>query len=106
MRDEEFKFAVLAEKVGYDKPLFLHNLSLGQLCEDIVIPFEEGKPFFIDGVPVRKDELEKIKITKQSDRFIESTRTCDFEFAMLGSSSRSRTTLDDWRRCSAKAGPM
>jgi hypothetical protein len=44
MSNDNFRFAVLAEKVGYDKLLFLHNLSLTQLYEDIVIPFEENKP--------------------------------------------------------------
>ena len=71
MKDDAFKFAVLAEKTGYDKPLFMHNLSLSQLYDEVVIPFEEGKPFFLDGVSVKKDLLQKIKITKQDDRFIE-----------------------------------
>lgn len=71
---QDLHFAVLAEKEGYDKPLLQHNLSLTQLYEEIVIPYEEGKSFFIDGVPVEKTKLKKIKITQQTASFIE-----DFE---------------------------
>jgi len=70
MSDDDFRFAVLAEKDGYDWPLCLHSLSLTQLYEELVIPYEEGKYFFIDGVPVDRTKLRKLKITKQSRDFV------------------------------------
>ncbi len=67
--EQELRFAVLAEKEGYDQPLFSHNLVLTRLYEDIIVPYDDDKPFFIDGVPVKKDTLRRIKITRQTDRF-------------------------------------
>ena len=68
--DDEPRFAVLAEKKGHEKALHLHNLTFGQLMEDVVVPYESGEAFFIDGVPVEKKELARIKIVRQQVNFM------------------------------------
>jgi hypothetical protein len=68
--DDEPRFAVLAEKKGLEKALYLHGLTFGQLMEDVVVPYESEDPFFIDGVPVQKKELARIKIVRQSANFM------------------------------------
>lgn len=67
--DQSMKFAVVAESKEYDKELYLHNLSFAQLFDDIVVPYESGASFFIDGVPVKKDVLKRIKIVCQKSSF-------------------------------------
>jgi len=69
MTDTEQKYAVLAERKEYEKRLYLHDLDFAALVTDIVTPYEEKKPFFIDGVPVVRDSLLKIKIIKQIATF-------------------------------------
>jgi hypothetical protein len=68
--DDDPRFAVLAEKKGLEKPLYLHGLTFGQLMEDVVVPYEGDDAFFIDGVPVQKKELQRIKIVRQSANFM------------------------------------
>lgn len=71
MPDTETRFAVVAEKRGYDRPLYLHDLTFARLIDNVVVPYESAKPFFIDGVPVKRGELAKIKIIQQAQDFSE-----------------------------------
>ena len=68
--DRDLRFAVVAEKTGYGKPLYLHDLTFARLINDVVFPYESDKPFFIDGVPVKRAELSKIKIIQQGQDFL------------------------------------
>jgi hypothetical protein len=70
MRDEELRFAILAEKEGDPRGLFLHDLTINKLYEHIVVPYEEDKPFFIDGVPLERKTLRRIKIIRESEAFV------------------------------------
>jgi hypothetical protein len=64
------KFGVLAEKKGVEgRALYLHSLTFGRLMDDVVVPYEKGDPFFVDGVPVDKSNLVRIKIVRQSPHF-------------------------------------
>jgi hypothetical protein len=66
----EPKFGVLAEKKGLEgRSLYLHSLTFGRLMDDVVVPYEKGEPFFVDGVPVNKGNLQRIKIIRQSQNF-------------------------------------
>ena len=67
--EPEPKFAVLAEKKDYERPLYLHSLSFGRLMDDVVVPYESGDAFFVDGVSVEKKNLVRIKIVRQSPNF-------------------------------------
>lgn len=69
MVDEDIRFAVLAEKEGDSRGLFLHGLTITRLYDHIVVPYEEDKPFFIDGVPLERKTLRRIKIIRQDEDF-------------------------------------
>ena len=68
--EKEKLFSVFAETEDYERPLFLNNLSFGQLIEDIVIPFDKKEPFFIDGKPTERSKIRRIKILRQKERFL------------------------------------
>ncbi|ELI5882891.1 hypothetical protein ACVW8L_004492 [Vibrio parahaemolyticus] len=59
---ENSLFAVYAEVDGIEKPLILSELTFGRLIDDIVVPYQLGQPFFIDGVVVKAEKLKRIKI--------------------------------------------
>ncbi len=62
-------FAVFAKAEGYEKPLILTNLTFARLIDDIVIPFEEKKPFFVNGAPVKREKIRMLKILRQKEYF-------------------------------------
>jgi len=66
---KEDLFAVLAESKDYDKPLILTGLTFARLIDDVVYPYEEENPFFIDGVPLIRSKINRLKIIKESDWF-------------------------------------
>jgi hypothetical protein len=83
-------FAVFAEVQGFDKPLILTNLTFARLLDDIVVPFENEEPFFIDGVPADKKKVRMLKILRQKDRFPGLFE--DFNFALRrGEIERQKT---------------
>src|SRR5258708_35496271 len=63
------KFGVIAEVVGKDKKIIQLNMTFGRLIDEIVVPYDQGQPFFVDGVPVSKEKLDRIKIVKQTESF-------------------------------------
>jgi len=67
--NSEQKFSVLAECKEQSDPLIMVNLNFARLIDDIVKPFQSDEPFFIDGVPLKRDSLKKIKIVKQTNLF-------------------------------------
>lgn len=76
MADEETKpqeketvFGVISEATGSDKQLVLLNIPFGQLMDDIVVPYDNGDPFFIDGVTVTKTSINRIKIVELGPKF-------------------------------------
>lgn len=69
---EEDLFGIVAELEGHQKQLVLLNLTFGRLIDEIVVPYEENQPFFIDGVPVTKDKIRRIKIIKLDVKFRDS----------------------------------
>ncbi len=62
-------FSVIAESKEYDKPMIIMNLPFGRLMDEIVLPYDTEEPFFIDGVPVTKDKIIRIKIVKLGNRY-------------------------------------
>jgi len=67
-RKKEF-FAVFADVEEYDKPLIITFLTFARLIDDVLIPFEEKKPFFIDGAPVKREKIRRLKILRQKEHF-------------------------------------
>jgi len=62
-------FAVYAVRKSDTTPLIQTHLSFGQLMDDIVMPFESGEMFFIDGAAVKATDLDRIKIIHQQEFF-------------------------------------
>lgn len=69
MDDSNYMFSVFAEAEESENPLMLTDLTLPRLFDDIVVPYQTNKSFFIDGVPLIKSKIKKIKILKQKDTF-------------------------------------
>ncbi len=64
-------FAIYAEAEGFDRPLIMQKLSFGRLMDEVVLPFREDQPFFVDGVSLKKQNLKKLKILRlEEDRFV------------------------------------
>lgn len=66
---KEQTFSVYAEAEGHAKPLILIGLHFARLIDDIVLPYEEDEPFFIDGVPLTRNKIKRLKIIKEADYF-------------------------------------
>jgi len=66
---EATKFAVIAEVEGRSKQLVLLELSFSQLIDDIVKPYDQDEAFFIDGVPVTRNKIARIKIVRLGQKF-------------------------------------
>jgi hypothetical protein len=62
-------FSVFAKKTGSDKGLLMNALTFARLLDDVVHPYKENKPFFIDGRTVTQGELDVIKIVKEGSEF-------------------------------------
>ncbi len=93
--NQQSLYAILAESKDYqDKELYLHNLSFAQLMDDVVVPYESGESFFIDGVPVKKETLRKIKIVCQKESFQEIVNDLHY-FLRRGSGSARQVSTKD-----------
>ena len=57
-------FIVWAEAPDHDKPLILTDLPPPRLFDDIVVPYQTGETFFIDGASVTAKDLKRIKILR------------------------------------------
>lgn len=66
---QEDPFGVVAEVEGRQRQLVLLDLTFGRLIDEIVVPYDAGAPFFLDGVPVTKDKIRRIKIIKLGGKF-------------------------------------
>lgn len=62
-------FAVFAEVDGHQRPLLQLDLTFPRLMDDVVVPYQSGDTFFIDGVPTTAAKLKRIKILRLSENF-------------------------------------
>ncbi len=60
-------YAVFAELEGYEKPLIMTEMTFGRLLDEIVIPYQERRPFFVDGAPVDLAKLCRLKIIRERE---------------------------------------
>ena len=63
------RFTLLAVRKSSPEVLLQLDLPWERLMEDIVIPFESGEPFFVDGAPVKATELDRMKILVNGPEF-------------------------------------
>jgi len=72
MSDDEKKedqFAVFAEADDQSKPLIMTHLTFARLMDEVVLPYQTNEAFFVDGAPLKKQNLKRLKIIKQEDLF-------------------------------------
>jgi hypothetical protein len=62
-------FGIYAEAEGHDKPLIMTSVPFGRLMEDIVMPYQSDKPFFVDGAPLSRKQIKKLKIVRLNGNF-------------------------------------
>jgi hypothetical protein len=62
-------FAIYAEAEGHSELLIMTGVPFGRLMDDIVVPYQTEKPFFVDGAPVTRKDLRKLKILRLSANF-------------------------------------
>ena len=65
----EPQFGVVAEVEGRSGQLILLNLPFGRLIDEIIVPYDKDEPFFIDGVPVTRKVIRRIKIIELGQAF-------------------------------------
>ena len=56
------RFAVMAESTDYDRPLVLIDIPFARVIDEIVVPYDSGDSFFIDGVSLSRTDIKRIKI--------------------------------------------
>jgi hypothetical protein len=76
--DQAEKFGVIAEISGRQKQLVLLNLSFPRMIDEIVVPYDTGEAFFIDGVPVSKEKIQRIKIVRLGQPFEDGMSELDY----------------------------
>jgi hypothetical protein len=67
----ESLFGVVAEVTERNKQLVLLGLTFGRLIDEIVKPYDTDEAFFIDGVPVTRNKISRIKIISLTQGFRE-----------------------------------
>lgn len=61
------KFAIYAEAADIARPLIMTGLTVGRLIDEIVHPYEADESFFVDGAPLKRAKLKRIKILKENE---------------------------------------
>ena len=51
MYNSDNRFIVWAESTSHDKPLIMTDLPPARLFDDIVVPYQTDRVFFVDGEP-------------------------------------------------------
>ena len=74
LNDEAQRFAISAEKRGYPRALIMMDLSFAALIDTVIKPYEEDEAFFIDGVPLTRGDVERLKVVEQTPQFAEVYR--------------------------------
>ncbi len=78
---EDF-YAVYAVRKVESTPLIQTGLPFRRLMDEVVVPFESGELFFLDGASVKSTDLDRIKIVREKGAFRRN-------LAMLHSNLRS-----------------
>jgi hypothetical protein len=65
----EPRFGVVAEIDGRPRPVVLLKLPFGRLIDEIIVPYDNDQPFFIDGVPVTRKSIKRIKVVELGGAF-------------------------------------
>lgn len=66
---QDAMFNVLAVAKDYDKTLVLRDLTFARLVDDVLVPYEKNEAIYVDGYPLTRDKIVRLKIMKQRDGF-------------------------------------
>jgi hypothetical protein len=64
------KFAVFAEVENHAQPLLMLDLSFAKLMDEVVLPYQTDAPFFVDGAPLKRKDLKRLKILRLKQDFV------------------------------------
>lgn len=81
---KEDLFAVYAVRKYEPTPLIQTHLPFGRMMNDLIVPFESGEVFFVDGAPVKATDLDRIKIVRQKEFSVELFTTSIMECDGVG----------------------
>ncbi|MBE0545966.1 MAG: hypothetical protein IH623_31965 [Verrucomicrobia bacterium] len=88
-------FGIFAEAEGFDRPLIMLNMSFGRLMDEVVVRYQMDEPFFVDGVPLKRQNLRKLKILRIHEFFASDFH--DFNYALRnGNEKLSRIYGDQY----------
>jgi hypothetical protein len=62
-------YAVYVEAKGHEKPLLQLELNFARLIDDIIVPYQTGEAFFVDGAPLTAEKITRIKVLKLSQQY-------------------------------------
>lgn len=62
-------YAVYVEAKGHEKPLLQLELNFARLIDDIIVPYQIGEAFFVDGAPLTADKITRIKVLKLNQQY-------------------------------------
>jgi hypothetical protein len=91
--EKEQLYAVFAQAQGHQKPLLQIELTFPRLIDDIIVPYQTGEMFFIDGAPVTPDKINRIKVLKLTKHF--SRSKSDFDSKLSRGSAQEMKILGD-----------
>jgi hypothetical protein len=91
--EKEQLYAVFAQAQGHQKPLLQIELTFPRLIDDIIVPYQTGEMFFIDGAPVTPDKINRIKVLKLTKHF--SRSKWDFDSKLSRGSAQEMKILGD-----------
>ena len=86
-------YAVFAEAQGHQKPLLQIELTFPRLIDDIIVPYQTGETFFIDGAPVTPDKISRIKVLKLTEYFNRSK--WDFDQKLTSGTAQEMKVLGE-----------
>lgn len=62
-------FAVCAEVDGQSKALVVTDLTFERLIDEIVVSYHRDDAFFVDGVPVKRQQVRRLIVVHQGPSF-------------------------------------
>ena len=91
--ENEQLYAVFAEAQGHQKPLLQIELTFPRLIDDIIVPYQTGEMFFIDGAPLTPNKISRIKVLKLTEYFNRSKS--DFDEKLTRGSAQEMKVLGE-----------
>jgi hypothetical protein len=100
MTDEPEKiddlYAVYAVRKAESTALIQTGLPFRRLMDEVVVPFESGDVFFLDGASVKSTDLDRIKIIREKSAFRRNLTSLHFNLR-TGDASTKKAIADKYQ---------